>query len=890
MRNVTLWATLLLCLAAGFFVALMSPTAPSQSTPTSTPGTDAKDTSVPGLMGARQARESHEAAATSDRGAALTIEIRALSGDHPVRGAHVVVRAGDQVVAEGPTDSDGMLGLDGVLPSDLQVAAEASGFTPVQVNVKHGGAGAPTRVTLHLAGAHALRGRVIDEEGEAIAGAVVEASTSARVGSELVPPQRTRTNAAGEFEFAALVAGDHVLSARWPNGWKEPGLAVRVPLRSPVDLVLRRGATIEGTITSATTGQGLGGATVSVSSINYGMSASVRTDDLGRYALGPIDPSAEPAYLRVTRPGYRPVTQDALADRGLAAPHPSIEGRSVLDLALGSGDRVRLDFALNMGAEVIGTVRGPGGPLPNVVVRAVPPDGASWTRTNEDGEYRLVGLAANPVLIAVQAPGFVQSGAVHPLPARDPEESDAFEHMGAWPTFDSVVVRDIRMERGRVLPIHVLNMSGQPLPEARLWVRNEAGTSQPLITPHGDKGFVLSGVAVGGQLVVGATLSGYEGVEPMGVRIREGNQAEPTIVRMRERKELTVRGTVSSRLEATLRGAYVQVAWVDRSGFALDPVGRLKLWAGAQRHPVGPDGSYTVRLTGAPGRFAVRASALGHVAAYSPDEAITADSLEAEVDLVLAAGHRLDGQVLDASTERPVPGALLRLTSADASQGTAAMWYVTPTATDALGSFAVSELSEAAYLLEVRARGYSAARQLVHVTGSTRMLTIRLAKADGEIEGTVEGDTGAPFPDARIHAVQGTDLSHPVRSRPDGSFLLRGLRHTPATVAAGAAGHIEARSEGVPVGTRSLKLVLEPGVVAAGVALDGQGRPLRQTWINFQSIGIGHAGMWVRTDSEGRFRRSGLARGTHRLSLRADGKQIALGEVLLPDEDLVIRR
>ncbi len=276
--------------------------------------------------------------------------------------------------------------------------------------------------------------------------------------------------------------------------------------------------------------------------------------------------------------------------------------------------------------------------------------------------------------------------------------------------------------------------------------------------------------------------------------------------------------------------------------------------------------------------------------AYSSDYVATTDTTEAEVDLLLAAGLRLEGVVMDASTERPVEGALIRLTSADARARTAALWYVTPTATDSSGSFAVSELPQANYLIEVHAHGYLAEQQAVEINERTTHLTVRLTPADGKIEGIVENDMGARFAGARIHAVQGSTVSRTVRSRLDGSFLLGGLRRSRAIVAAGATGHVAARAEDVPVGTRDLRLVLETGVTAAGILRDKRGRPLPNTWINFAPSELSHVGTWVRTDSAGRFRRSGLPAGKHQISLRANGKRVSIGEAVLPDEDLVVSR
>ena len=874
-------------LAAGLALLYLPPRYGEMPSETASTAGQHDPGSPPELLAGRGAPK-HQAA--THVGTHLAVEVRSLSGDQPVPGASVVVRGTGQLAVRGTTNAAGVFEATGLPRIDLEIAASASDFAPSVVEVEHAALAATGRVTLHLAGGHQVVGRVVDEDGQPIAGAVVEASSGTRVGNATSPARQTETDADGVFTLADLAAGSQVLSARWPLGWKGRGRTVRVPLPTPIELVLPQGVTIEGTVTSTDTGQSLGGATVHVSNLNYSMTASTRTDERGRYTLGPLDPAAPPAYLRVTRPGYRPQTQDALVDRGLATPHPSIARRAILDLGLNAGDRITLDMALDPGAVVTGTVRGPDGPVGGAIVRPVPPRGSNWTRTNASGVYRLVGLDPRPALIAVQAPGYLQVGAVHPLPSGAIESLEAFQLMGVRPSIRAETVHDIRLERGQTLEVQVQDSQGRTLSGAKLWIRPEEGASQPHVSRSAKGIFSVSGIARRGALVIGATLEGYEAVVPEGVRVVEGTQGDVVLVRMRKRATLTVHGRMNSNAEATLRGAYVQVAWVDRSGFALDPVGRMKLWTTTKRHPVRDDGSFRVSLTGAPGRFAVRAGALGHVAAHSPDQLVRPGESDAEIDLTLATGARLQGKVLDAASGDPIRGALVRLTSTNARGGRGAMWYLTPAATDGSGAFAITELGKGTYLLEVAARKYSSGKRVVEVAATNEPVTIRLHKADGTISGIVESNAGTPLLGARIRALQGKATARAVRARADGSFLLRGLQRRKATVHAGARGHVGTRADDVAVETRDLRLILEAGVTAAGVLLDARARPLARTWIHFESRGPVREGTWVRTDEAGRFRRDGLPRGSHDVSLRVDGRRFSLGTVVLPDEDLVIRR
>jgi hypothetical protein len=889
MRRTRPWILLLVAAAGLLLLALLLLPEPTAVRAPRAEEAGHRPAPAPGLVGAgrkeAQGASSHSAAP----GIPLVVEVRALSGDRPVQGAHVVIHLARRVVAEGTTDAGGVLGVHLDAPGSLVVRAEADGLAPSEATIRAAAEAEPARVTLYLAGGHPVRGRVVDDRGRAVPGAIVEATAAIRIVGSRASTQRVRTSSRGVFEFGALPTGREILAARWPSGWGPAGTTLRVPVTGPITLVLPRGATIEGTITSAATGKGLAGATVRLSTLAYDRSAAARTDAAGHYALGPFPPSHPPATIRVTRPGYRPATTDDLAGRGLAAPHPTLDGRSVLDLGLGIGDHVRIDFALDPGAVVVGTVRGPEGPIADAVVRAVPAEGASWTRTDEHGHYRLVALAPRPTLIVVHAPGFVQAGASASLPTHDVASSEAFGLMGVRPTTDHETVRDVKVERGHTLHVRVVDSLDRPLGAATLWVRPTTGGAQPLARPLGHGAFAVIGLAPGEGLTIGARLEGYEGVEPAGIQVAEGAAPDPVVVRLRRRRVLIVRGTVTSHAEAELRGAYVQVAWTDRSGFPLDAVGCMKLWAQTQRQPVRSDGSFSVRLAGAPGRFAVRACALGHVAAETPDQEATRGTTQVEVDLRLAPGLRLEGRVLEEGTERPVQGALIRLTCTDSTRRTASLWYATPSATNAGGSFVVDDLAPATYLLEVRAGGHVPLRKTIEVTDHSDPVAIRLARADGEIAGVVEAGTGSPFPGARVRAIQGGSGLASVRSHPDGTFRLGGLQRSPATVTARAEGQVEARADDIAVGTRDLHLVLEPGVAAAGLLLDGRGRPLPSTWLHFVPSGSS-TGTWVRTDHAGRFRASGMAAGETEVRLRAAGKEVRVGRAVLPDEDLVLRR
>ncbi|HEU4412504.1 MAG TPA: sigma-70 family RNA polymerase sigma factor [Polyangiaceae bacterium] len=97
----------------------------------------------------------------------------------------------------------------------------------------------------------ALAGRVVDEAGEPVAGALVRGEPEADGGS---PPEPTLTDAAGRFAFPALAAGAYrLLVAR--GGGVPRAFAGQRTGETGARLVLRRGGAVEGRVVRAAGGE-----------------------------------------------------------------------------------------------------------------------------------------------------------------------------------------------------------------------------------------------------------------------------------------------------------------------------------------------------------------------------------------------------------------------------------------------------------------------------------------------------------------------------------------------------------------------------------------------------------------------------------------------------------
>ncbi|MBK9129835.1 MAG: carboxypeptidase regulatory-like domain-containing protein [Phycisphaerales bacterium] len=176
----------------------------------------------------------------------------------------------------------------------------------------------------------------------------------------------------------------------------------------------------------------------------------------------------------------------------------------------------------------------------------------------------------------------------------------------------------------------------------------------------------------------------------------------------------------------------------------------------------------------------------------------------------------------------------------------------------------------------------------------------------GAIAGIVVARVGqSPIPGAEVRAVpeDGWPLQRAGRSvvpsafaGPDGRFVIDGLPEGRFHVGAASDGFVATRSHPTPTGTADLRLQLDAGLTAVGIALDAEGRPAHAArvrlvaddhedtgYARWKRAVTGSATREATPDATGHFELRGIAPGQHRLAIDCPGHAPWLSQVLAGD-------
>ncbi|HEX4954919.1 MAG TPA: carboxypeptidase-like regulatory domain-containing protein [Thermoanaerobaculia bacterium] len=312
------------------------------------------------------------------------------------------------------TDESGAYQLVGLAGDLVDLRAEAPGFAPGQIRrqpvASEAGVADLGVITLHP-GAR-LEGKVVDRDGEPVAGVDLQATPKLASGSAPVlgvsPGEEASffasTGADGRFEIGGLPAGGTVdLTARKTGYRVTRAAGVEVPPERPLRLVLDPGAQVSGQVVDGA-GAPVEGATVHLLPAGPGAGeasprfripilAAEPTESNGEFVLSGIEPGSY--ELAATADDYLPA---ALAG-----------------LELGPRERrAGIVLRLQPGAMLEGTVVDEEGrPHPRAAIFAqtksetVTMLGTAGGATDASGRYRLAGLAVGQISVRVAAEGFV---------------------------------------------------------------------------------------------------------------------------------------------------------------------------------------------------------------------------------------------------------------------------------------------------------------------------------------------------------------------------------------------------------------------------------------------------------------------------------------------------
>jgi len=349
---------------------------------------------VAGPMIARLDATSDPVVLRMREGASVTVAVRDAAGGAPLAGVTVELRGIDRRLAT--TDDRGEARLRGVPAGAYDVAARLDGYAPAALAASVGAAG-EVRVEIGLRRGAPVAGRVVDDHGAAVAGALVTWEGASEWGLRADPRwDAIATDAEGRFRIDALPAGSFRFVARHPGRRTGSSSPVLLDGTTPVDGVeirLEPGATVAGHVIDAA-GRPVDGARVRAGGDDgRGEVVEARTDGGGRFRI------------------------DGLPPRGLAIVAVAARGSSEVVEVDGAAPPADLELRVSARGRLAGVVVDAAGePLDGAVVIALPDpaSGASLTawqlrgparaRSDAGGRFAIEGVDDGAYLLRAAPP------------------------------------------------------------------------------------------------------------------------------------------------------------------------------------------------------------------------------------------------------------------------------------------------------------------------------------------------------------------------------------------------------------------------------------------------------------------------------------------------------
>lgn len=830
------------------------------------------------------------------RGRVLSLQRREAAGElpdlaRPLAGAHLGavprglrdLRFAAEVLAatHALSDAEGNFRMRNVPPGEVDLVAFAPGhLLGVEGPLRTFEGGSTADAEIELESGPSVRGRVVDEEGRALAGVRLRWDTFdlRRIGERGAEIRFAPflTQAVEGFEYpvsgpdGAFVAGPFPGEPPHRIDFYAPGFQEArerwTPGEEPEELlvVMRRGGSIEGVVMDLATAEPVPRFRVESSDrieltadepgrFNPFSAGQPFEDPGGRFVLESV--RAGEVSLVFHAPGYLPARVEGVAvsagkrTRGLIVKMvPGGAARGVVVDALGAplaGAQVFALPASEAGREGRGRGRRNRRGAPSELLRELPAGLYAHAvglglvadlvvRTDAQGAFELRGLEPGPtVLVALHA-------------AHVPGRSAEF----AVPEGESLEGLRIQLERGGGLFGTVEDRHGRPL----------AGSAVIAVAPGR---MAPTGIAdVGGGLYEGrADERGDYRIEPMSpgsylvVATRGDEALDPLsffanldfdlvtvpaveLVRFDIVDEAAggtrVYGRVSDGGGPIERGTLTAVGFQGEGLFGLDfKLARLREGGLFEFAGLAP-GEYQFQLEGAGAR--------ARMSARIPDVP------EFRLDLELPRGA-IEGRVVEGASSLPVAGCevLLRPLSRAEPRGLAAsllgaQGQLSRARSEADGSFRFERLEEGEYELAARPRAGEAgpllgpSRTIVVELGRAerrRDLRIRLPEARS-LAGVVRAEDGSPITGASVLARSEKAIeARAARARSDaeGRFVLQPLGPGEYTIEVGAAGYASTTLGGVELpeqrgAEREVAVVLKQGVLVTLAVEAADGRPV----------------------------------------------------------------
>jgi protocatechuate 3,4-dioxygenase beta subunit len=778
----------------------------------------------------------------------------------------VVQGEGGELVAR--SGADGSYSIRGLSARAYRLLAEDGRFVPWSRRVTVP-AGQSETVDVPLVRGATLQGRVTDEDGRPVEGAVVRVSPGGenvlrRFERAMMGEDSVRTGRDGSFRATRLRPGDNQRLDVTHDDFEERaagGLSLAPgATRSGVAVVLRRGRSLRGLVKDEE-GRPLAGAEVTLS--------RPLTMRAGRGGM----------QMSFVGPGLN-LRRETGADgrfefRGLKAGDYALSARRAgfsrarLDpVKLGEGgEEPPVELVLKPGATITGMVRdktGAGASGWQVAARpageaAGPAFGGIGTEepTGPDGAFVLEGLTAGEAY-DLQAMGTAGLG-----PRRQ----------GVIAPSDSVelVVTGAGQVRGRVVDAE----SGRPVPDFQLRYQPDSQGGVRFVMRMGPGGrgrgpyeripfqaedgtFVLEDVPAG-RWTLEAFAPGFQPGTAAGVAVGEGELVEGIEVRLSRGAVLSGR-VLDARTGRPILDASVRAE--QSGGEARRGMIRMGGEPGDNEAMTDGDGRYEIAGL-APGTWTVTAS---HAEWSEKSESVEIKAAASTADIRLGRGGSIGGVVSAGGS--PVAGAQVQVSVAGDTGFRASPGFMgggeQSALSDESGRFRFERLTPGRYTLVASLRDQSSAPVEATLTADEAQ-EVQLALAAGTlVRGVVRGLPEPQLVGLTVSA-HGGDFFATTRTGAGGAFELAGVPEGSVTLSARS-------GDFVGGGTRSSSTTLQiaPGQAEAaaeivfepGFRVDGRvtrgGKPVTEAWVSAFSESAGKRNASDMTDESGAFVLEGL--------------------------------
>lgn len=576
------------------------------------------------------------------------------------------------------TGAEGRFNLEDLRRGDrVDLVIHRNGFLPAAARGLE--APSPQPLTVVLEPAAAVRGVVVDEQGETVAGAGIELDWQGREGDPegdlwytVGSTGSTTSDGVGRFALDSLAPGTFEISVSADGYQPSEIFEVELPQGEVVEgvtVVLKPGAVLAGRVLTEA------GEPVA--------EARVR-------AHGGAATSDAEGVFRITGLVPGPDTVDAH--------HPEY-GRVEKELTIEPGTNT-LDLIFPAGHEVTGkVVGGDDRPVVGAWVELEDETGA-WQRlrsaSGEDGTFRLVPVTDGRYILRAQAPGYAPM-----LKARAVE-------VAGQPVHDL----EVRLVSGATLTGDIRGVDLSELAAVEIRAEGEGDAALHGRVRH-DGSYVLEHLPPGDWLVA-ASLAG--GSRRATVRVSVRSEDRELQRDLEFDSALTLTGQVIYGGEP-LPGADVGLRGTDvvaRRSVGTDHEGRFEI------HDLEP------------GRYRLQVSSGRH--GFTHDEIL---DLQTDRDkIVEIATARVAGRVTEAQGSAPIPEAmiLLRRVAGDgAPTGASDAAFLIGVPTEADGSFRIPRVTAGRYTLTARKDGYATAEEILAIEpgGDREDLRLELEPTSG---------------------------------------------------------------------------------------------------------------------------------------------------------------